>query len=325
LAIVRSPRPKQVRESLKRIVKKLRQAHEALDLNRPEAPEWDGARTKQGSIAQSNQRPSSPLRLRDPSLPLAVFGPVESPPWNRQRRLPGSTLTAQGMVPKNQVLIRQVLHRGVWARMVNLPWVLMKQARLEVEHAPLKAAVTAQLAVAIAILTVAPIRLGNLGRTRLGENLIKPAGLGAPYWLVFPDHDVKNTVPLQFKLDQHRSDLIDEYIHDFRAAALRGSNEPWLFPGENGGHKGLAVLGSQITKCILTATGVQMTTHQFRHAAGAILLKHRPGEYELVRRLLGHRSIETTKNAYVGLETIQATEIFSKIIRDQLAFEPEDA
>jgi hypothetical protein len=42
LAIVRSPRPKQVRESLKRIVKKLRQAHEALDLNRPEAPEWDG-------------------------------------------------------------------------------------------------------------------------------------------------------------------------------------------------------------------------------------------------------------------------------------------
>lgn len=67
-----------------------------------------------------------------------------------------------------------------------------------------------------------------------------------------------------------------------------------------------------------------MTAHQFRHAAGAILLKHRPGEYELVRRLLGHRSIETTQKAYIGFETTQATEIYGKIIRDQIGFEPED-
>jgi integrase len=50
------------------------------------------------------------------------------------------------------------------------------------------------------------------------------------------------------------------------------------------------------------ATGLLMTVHQFRHAAGAIILKRRPGEYELVRRLLGHRNVQTTINAYVGLE-----------------------
>jgi hypothetical protein len=34
---------------------------------------------------------------------------------------------------------------------------------------------------------------------------------------------------------------------------------------------------------VYKATGLRMTTHQFRHAAGAVILKHRPGEYELVR------------------------------------------
>jgi integrase len=61
-----------------------------------------------------------------------------------------------------------------------------------------------------------------------------------------------------------------------------------------------------------------MTVHQFRHAAGAIILKKRPGEYELVRRLLGHKNVQTTINCYIGLENIQASEIFSKLIMEQM-------
>jgi hypothetical protein len=53
----------------------------------------------------------------------------------------------------------------------------MRQARSAKDHAPTKAALTAQLAVAIAILTFAPVRLSNLVRIELGENLIKPGGL----------------------------------------------------------------------------------------------------------------------------------------------------
>ena len=34
----------------------------------------------------------------------------------------------------------------------------------------------------------------------------------------------------------------------------------------------------------------------------------------LVRQLLGHRNVQTTINAYVGLENIHASEIFSKIV-----------
>jgi integrase len=60
--------------------------------------------------------------------------------------------------------------------------------------------------------------------------------------------------------------------------------------------------------------------HQFRHAAGALLLKHRPGEYELVRHILGHKSVQTTINFYLDLETTQASEIFTDIVRQQLDF-----
>jgi integrase len=57
-----------------------------------------------------------------------------------------------------------------------------------------------------------------------------------------------------------------------------------------------------------------MTPHQFRHAAGALILKRRPGEYELVRQLLGHRDVQTTINSYIGLENIHASEIFTEIV-----------
>jgi integrase len=83
----------------------------------------------------------------------------------------------------------------------------------------------------------------------------------------------------------------------------------------------LAIPGAtgQITKRIYQATGLRMTVHQFRHAAGALILKHRPGEYELVRQLLGHRSVQTTINSYVGLDSIRANELFGEIVWNQLA------
>jgi integrase len=224
----------------------------------------------------------------------------------------------EGMTPKNMTLIRQVLNNEVWRGIIRLPALLMEEARRTEEHALVKAALIAQRAIAIAILSIAPIRLGNLGRIRLGENLIKPGGPAGHYYLLFPDHDVKNRVPLEYELDQRVTDLIDEYVETFRPALSHGSNQPWLFPGENGGHKMLASLGTQISDRILRATGIRMTVHQFRHAAAAILLKNRPGEYELVRRLLGHRNIQTTMKFYCGLETTQATRIYGDIISREL-------
>jgi hypothetical protein len=131
----------------------------------------------------------------------------------------------EGMTPKNLKLIRQVLNSEVWARVINCPNELMRRARSLKDQAPVKAAVTAQIAVGVAILTVAPVRASNLAAIRLGENLNKPGGPDTTYLLVFPDYDVKNRVDLTFELDEYVTAIIDEYIHDFRPALMRGSNE----------------------------------------------------------------------------------------------------
>jgi hypothetical protein len=128
-----------------------------------------------------------------------------------------------GLTDKNSALIRQVLTEGVWSRIVNLPMQLMAKARSRLAHAPIGAAVTAQIAVAIAILTVAPVRRSNLTNIRLGTNLIKPGGPDSNYWLVYPDYDVRNRVRLDYPLDDVLTKLIDEYVNVFRPAALTRS------------------------------------------------------------------------------------------------------
>jgi integrase len=120
------------------------------------------------------------------------------------------------------------------------------------------------------------------------------------------------------------TDLIDEYVHEFRPTMLRGSNASWLFPGEGGKPKSTNGFGTEMTKRIQKAIGLRITPHQFRHAAAAIFLKHRPADYETVRRLLGHRSIQTTIMFYCGLQTTQATEQFGNLIRQQIKFDPVD-
>jgi integrase len=231
----------------------------------------------------------------------------------------------KGLTDKNLTVIRQVLTEGIWDEVVALPAKMMEKARALRDQAPIKAAVTAQLATAIAIFTFAPIRLGNLIAIRLEENLIRPGGPDSPYWLVFPDYDVKNRVTLQFKLQPELSELIDEYINDYRPVLLRGSKDLWLFPGQKCEIKTSRTLSLQVTDRVIKATGLRITVHQFRHAAAAIFLKHRPGQYELVRQMLGHRSIQTTMNFYVGLENIQATEIFGDIIKQRMNKLPEAA
>ena len=219
----------------------------------------------------------------------------------------------EGLTEKNLTFLQKVLTPGVWGRVVKLPFAMMEVARRQ-RYRPNRAAVIAQLAVAIAIEAVAPVRLENLTSIRLGVNLNKPDGPNSNYWLHFTPEDTKNNVRLQFVFKEYLTRLIDEYVQDFWPTLLRGRKEDYLFPGLRKGAKGKVSFSGQISGRIYKATGLQMTVHQFRHAAGAIILKNRPGEFELVRQILGHRRIATTMRCYVGLETIQASEIFTSMV-----------
>jgi integrase len=229
----------------------------------------------------------------------------------------------EGMTQKNLKLVRRVLNSEVWGRVINCPDALMRQARSMNDRARVKVAMTAQIATAVAIVTAAPVRAANLAAISLGENLVKPGGPDTPYLLVFPDYDVKNQVDLTFELDEYVTAIIDEYVHDYRPALMRGSNEDWLFPGGEGGSKNAHLFGIQITERIQKVTGLRITLHQYRHAAAAVYLKHHPGDYETVRRFLGHRNIRTTVKFYCGLETIQATRMLGDVVRQHRKIETD--
>src|SRR5262249_798251 len=93
-----------------------------------------------------------------------------------------------------------------------------------------------------------------------------------------------------------------------------GKNHDWLFPGRATDHKEKIGFSTQIVDQVEKAAGMRVTVHQYRHAAAAMFLKHRPGEYELVRQLLGHKSVETTKRFYLDLETTAASEVYTHIL-----------
>lgn len=59
-------------------------------------------------------------------------------------------------------------------------------------------------------------------------------------------------------------------------------------------YKHKTAVTEQIIKALRRHAGVEMNIHLFRHLAGKLLLQQIPGNYELVRRLLGRRSIDTT-------------------------------
>jgi integrase len=97
-----------------------------------------------------------------------------------------------------------------------------------------------------------------------------------------------------------------------------------IFPGTKERPKGSATLSAQITRCIQKATGLRINVHQFRHAAAAIILRARPGDYEYVRRILGHKTVQITRRFYIALDTPQASRVFARIVRDQLEFGPDN-
>lgn len=73
-------------------------------------------------------------------------------------------------------------------------------------------------------------------------------------------------------------------------------------------------LSRSVFRTIRKRTGLDVNVHLFRHLAAMLYLEARPGEYEAVRRLLGHTQLSRTLNSYAGFEAGTATRLFGDII-----------
>jgi integrase len=213
----------------------------------------------------------------------------------------------QGMTQKNRDRLRPLLDRETAEHLLRLPQLLMDQLeRGKVSKSRRK--VMIQMAVAIEILLMAPIRIGNLAELHIDRNLVR---VGKRHHLVIDGSDVKNGQNLEFELPEESTRLIDCYLADHRSSP---PSNRYLFPGEGDGPKSISALRQQIERAVKDYTGLVVHPHLFRHIAGAIYLQAHPNGYEVVRRILGHKGMETTTKHYIALQGLSAGRHFTKTI-----------
>jgi integrase len=220
------------------------------------------------------------------------------------------------MTEKNRATLRCFEDETLVSDFLSLPETIVCRHRNRTEI-KVRHAIEVEVALAIELLTVAPVRISNLAAIDLKRNLIRIGnGKDARVHLYFAASAVKNETELEFPLPPSTVTLLDLYLSTFRSKLVRARND-WLFPGEAEGPKQAALLSSQIAKTVEREIGVRLTAHQFRHLAGYLYLKANPGGHEVVRRLLGHRSIETTIRFYAGMEISEAIRHYDRHIESR--------
>ena len=117
----------------------------------------------------------------------------------------------------------------------------------------------------------------------------------------------------EFELPAESAELIARYLDEYQPRLFDGPS-PWIFPGRNGGPKRPGSLGPQFKRTVYQHTGLVVHVHMMRHLAAKLFLDEKPGSYEVMRRVLGHRSIDTTTSSYTGFETKAAARHFDEII-----------
>jgi integrase len=217
-----------------------------------------------------------------------------------------------GMTDRNRARLREFTDDANVRRLVNLPRRATRD--LDINKASISDAFLVQSALAVALLLVAPVREKNLASIDLERHIDRVSdGIG---FLVFPADEVKNKQDLQFPLPPATLKLLDLYLDIYRPLLLKGANSSKLFVSWSGRQKTPAELGAQIPKFLGDQLGIRLNVHLFRHLAGHIFLRRHPGEYETVRQLLGHASIETTITFYTGLEHAESFKRYDAILDD---------
>lgn len=235
-----------------------------------------------------------------------------------------------GLTDKNRARLRQFDSQDAVQRLIGLPGLVFSalppSGRLS--HAQ---ALRAQSALAVAILILcAPLRIKNLASLQLGVHVLetRPIGLGGTVGnggkgaattrhIVLPAHEVKNDKDLEFTLPRGLCKYLDIYATRCLPILVRGGSA-YLFPNTSGGSKREDGLSVQIKTFIKRETGLIVNAHLYRHLAAKLYLERNPGDYPTVQMLLGHKDLQTTMRAYVGLEQGDAIKRYDQMMDDLL-------
>jgi integrase len=215
-----------------------------------------------------------------------------------------------GMRPKPKNALRPFTDTANIEKILMLPQRI--HARLRRKQKPTLAdARLMQVALALELLLMRPIRRKNLVELRLDRHVIRS---GRQTFIVIPSDEVKNSVDLDYPIPPESAVLLDFYVK--RLLPLFGpSPKLWLFPGGRpDGSRSAERFSALFVGTIKKETGLYLYPHLTRHFGAALYLRENPGAFEVVRRVLGHKSLATTTKSYASFDDEGAVQMFDALV-----------
>lgn len=208
-------------------------------------------------------------------------------------------------------LLDRLADPEIEARLLHLPRLLMHKARrlrdgwaskAGVDHPPkpLEGCWMAALTAAIEIELHLPLRVHDLARLRLDQELFATHANGRrPPEVHLRVAASKNGRLVESWLRGEAAGLVAEYLRSFRPLGPHPATA-WVFPNRDKEDRARAKGGfsEAIADTIHEHTGVRVNVHAFRAFAAAVILEDHPHAIEDIRALLGHSYFDVALRFY---------------------------
>ncbi len=203
----------------------------------------------------------------------------------------------QGVSRKNRILVSQFDDGRRTASLLSLPGRLAALARAEPTGR--RAARMFMTAVAVEMLIGAPLRPGEMLAIDIGTDVV--IGPEGPESLLVTQHRYLSERRRRIPLGKACRLMMATYLREYRPLLVEEPSMA-LFPGGCHGSLGPGQLRTLVREWTLRLAGVEMTPTAFRHFAAKHYLERNPGDFGIVRMLLGHTSVTSTVNTYSRLD-----------------------
>lgn len=213
-----------------------------------------------------------------------------------------------GMTARNRLRLEQFDDPGNMAKLLNFPMEERERGLKVKNH--YRRAKYFERAAAAGILIYASVRMQNLRTIQIGKNIRHANGKCI---LSYTEDEMKNGRSHEVELPQVIADIVQEFIRDHRAR-LPGSGSPYLFAGKDGGPRSHNTMRSDFETAVFKHTGLKVNPHFMRHATAMHAINEDPANLPTVSQLLGHKSMKTTQDFYLGNVSLPASRVMNEIL-----------
>jgi hypothetical protein len=219
------------------------------------------------------------------------------------------------LTAKNKALALQFESDRMRAKLLFFAEQLMAEVGQRLAQGRLRF-VDAQVAIAVDIDLVIPLRPQNLSSLTWQRNFSEPDGPKGRLLLHIPARETKSKLQdLVAEIPEDAAKRLRWYRRHILPALNADPNGP-LFVAKTGSAKTQETLSLQFTQVMKRRLGVHLTLHQLRHLAAIWYLDEHPDDFETPKAFLGHAWSKSTR-IYAGDSGRRASKAYSYFVLRQ--------